>query len=108
VIGAADQICGEVPIALLVLKNGVKRAHGEITREVVQIVENTVGAFAELKKVVVVPRLPKTRSGKILRGPMHKLADGIDFRMPATIEDPGTLAVVKEALSKIGYASSKH
>ncbi|MEM8577975.1 MAG: propionyl-CoA synthetase, partial [Pseudomonadota bacterium] len=78
--------------------------HGEVTAEVVKMVREQIGPVAAFKLAVVVDRLPKTRSGKILRGTMVKIADGEDFKMPATIDDPAILDEVRGALQTIGYA----
>ena len=103
VLGVEDQLKGEVPIGFLVLKAGVTRPHEEIISDVVGMVRNDVGPIASFKKAVVVDRLPKTRSGKILRGTMRKIADGKEYKMPSTIEDPEVLGEIKEAVKKIGY-----
>jgi propionyl-CoA synthetase len=104
VIGAADQLKGEVPVGLVVLKSGVDRPEEEIDRELVALVREKIGPVADFKKVVVVERLPKTRSGKILRGTMKRIADGQDFNMPATIDDPAILDEITAKLQTIGYA----
>lgn len=105
VLGVEDQLKGEVPIGFLVLKAGVTKAHEEIISDVVGMVRNDVGPIASFKKAVVVDRLPKTRSGKILRGTMRKIADGKEYKMPSTIEDPEVLGEIKEAVKKIGYGN---
>ncbi|PLY15744.1 MAG: propionyl-CoA synthetase [Sedimenticola sp.] len=107
VIGAADQLKGELPVGLVVLKAGVNRDDDEIVAELVSLVRQKIGPVAAFKKVVVVDRLPKTRSGKILRGTMKKIADGEAYNMPATIDDPTILDEITEALLRIGYAQ-KH
>ncbi len=104
VIGAADQLKGQVPLGFLVLKAGVGRPHDEIIKEVVQMVRERIGPVAAFRTAAVVKRLPKTRSGKILRGTMQKIADGQDYTAPATIDDPAILPEIVEALSDIGYA----
>jgi propionyl-CoA synthetase len=104
VIGAADALKGQVPLGFLVLKAGVGRPHGEIVREVVQMVRDRIGPVAAFKSATVVKRLPKTRSGKILRGTMQKIADGQEYKPPATIDDPAILPEIAEALTHIGYA----
>ena len=104
VIGVADQLKGQVPLGFLVLKNGVARSDGDIVRDVVQMVRDRIGPVASFKAATVVKRLPKTRSGKILRGTMQKIADSEDYAMPATIDDPTILAEIKESLEGIGYA----
>lgn len=104
VIGAADQLKGELPVGLVVLKAGVDRPEEEIVAELVALVRQKIGPVAAFKKVAVVDRLPKTRSGKILRGTMKKIADGQEYKMPATIDDPAILDEITEALIRIGYA----
>ncbi len=104
VIGAADQLKGELPLGLVVLKSGVNRDREELAKELVTRIRNEIGPVAAFKTVVVVERLPKTRSGKILRGTMKSIADGKDFRMPATIDDPAILTEIEAALANIGYA----
>ena len=104
VIGAADRLKGQLPLGFLVLKAGVERDNGDIVGEAVHLVREQVGPVAAFKNAVVVPRLPKTRSGKILRGTMRKIADSEDYTVPATIEDPVVLGEIQEALGSIGYA----
>ncbi len=104
VIGVADQLKGELPLGFLVLKAGVEREDGEIVKEVVQMVRERIGPVAAFKTATVVRRLPKTRSGKILRATMKKIADCEDYRMPATIDDPAILGEIGEALKRVGYA----
>ena len=104
VIGAADALKGQLPLGFLVLKAGVTRDAQEIVDETVKMVREQVGPVAVFKRAVVVERLPKTRSGKILRGTMRNIADTEEFRVPATIEDPVVLDEIKTALQSIGYA----
>jgi propionyl-CoA synthetase len=104
VIGVADELKGQVPFGFVVLKAGVRRVQSEIVAEVVQLVRDRIGPVASFKSAVVVERLPKTRSGKILRGTMRKIADGEEYALPATIEDPGALGEVEHALAAAGYA----
>ncbi len=104
VIGAADQLKGELPLGLVVLKAGVERDRASIAKELVTKVRDEIGPVAAFKTVVIVERLPKTRSGKILRGTMKAIADGKDYRPPATIDDPAILEEIDAALSAIGYA----
>jgi propionyl-CoA synthetase len=104
VIGAADSLKGQVPVGFLVLKAGVDRPEAEIVHEVVQLVRDRIGPVAAFKTATVVKRLPKTRSGKILRGTMQRIADGQDYKVPATIDDPAILPEITEALAAIGYA----
>ena len=103
VMGAADAMKGQLPLGFLVLKAGVERSHGQIAHECVQLVRDRIGPVAALKTVLVVKRLPKTRSGKILRGTMRAIADGKPWRMPATIDDPVILDEITEALAGVGY-----
>lgn len=107
VIGVADELKGQVPLGFLVLKAGVNRQHGEIVSDVVQMVRDRIGPVAFFKSALVVQRLPKTRSGKILRGTMQKIADGQPWTMPATIEDPVVLDEIKGGLKAVGMANEK-
>ena len=104
VIGVADSLKGELPVGMVVLKAGVDRSNDEITAELVARVREQIGPVAAFKKVTVVNRLPKTRSGKILRGTMRKIADSQSYKTPATIDDPRILDEIEEALKEIGYA----
>lgn len=104
VIGAADQLKGELPVGLVVLKAGVTRPQADIVKEVIQMVRDKIGPVAAFKQAVVVKRLPKTRSGKILRGTMKKIADGGAYKTPATIDDPAILGEIDTALKTLGYA----
>jgi propionyl-CoA synthetase len=106
VVGAADDLKGQVPVGMVVLKSGVTRSQEEIIAELVQMVRKDLGAVASFKKAVVVKRLPKTRSGKILRGTMRKIADGEEFKIPSTIDDPVILDEIGDSLKTIGYAKS--
>ena len=103
VIGAADQLKGQVPLGFLVLKSGVTLRPEEIASDTVAMMRDTIGPVAFFKQVLVVDHLPKTRSGKILRGTIQKIADGSEWKMPATIEDPGVLDEISSALSAIGF-----
>src|SRR5206468_9797779 len=103
VIGVADDLRGQVPVELLVLKAGVDREPEAICAETVQLVRERIGPVAVFKQAVVVDRLPKTRSGKILRGTMRRIADGEKYTTPATIEDPAVLDEISDALERIGY-----
>ncbi len=107
VIGVADEMKGQVPIGFIVLKAGVTRTHEEIVKEVVQMVRERIGAVASFKTATVVKRLPKTRSGKILRGTIQKIADNKEWKMPATIDDPVCLDEISQALNTIGYAKGR-
>lgn len=99
VIGAADALKGELPMGFVVLKAGVTREHADIEREIVALVRERIGPVAAFKTVRVVGRLPKTRSGKVLRGTMKKIADGIEYQVPPTIDDPAILAEIETVLS---------
>ncbi len=105
VIGVSDQLKGQVPLGFLCLTNGVNRPHKEIVDECIQLVRDQIGPVASFKLATVVARLPKTRSGKILRATMVKIADNQEFKMPATIDDPTILDEIKEALIELGYAN---
>jgi len=104
VFGVEDQLKGQVPVGLVVLKAGVKKDEEEMKKELVSMIREEIGAIASFKQAVIVKRLPKTRSGKILRGTMRKIADSREFSMPSTIDDPVILDEIREALQKIGYA----
>jgi propionyl-CoA synthetase len=95
-----------VPLGFIVLKAGVNRPEGDIVREIVQLVRDRIGPVAAFKTAVVVKRLPKTRSGKILRGTMQRIADSQSFRQPATIDDPAILDEITDSLQGIGYAKA--
>jgi propionyl-CoA synthetase len=106
VFGVADELKGQLPVGLVVLKAGVERDHAEVVADLVALVRERIGPVVAFKKAAVVPRLPKTRSGKILRATMRKMADGEAFNTPATIEDPGVLSEIRGALGTIGYPDS--
>ncbi|HMB86651.1 MAG TPA: propionyl-CoA synthetase [Methylomirabilota bacterium] len=103
VMGVADEIKGEVPVGLVVTKAGVARTDAELCRELVELVRERIGPVAAFKTVAVVKRLPKTRSGKILRGTMKKIADGVEHGVPATIDDPAVLGEIGDSLKSLGY-----
>ena len=103
VMGVADEIKGEVPVGLVVTKAGVARADADLCRELVELVRERIGPVAAFKTVAVVKRLPKTRSGKILRGTMKKIADGVEHGVPATIDDPTVLDEIGDSLKALGY-----
>ena len=106
VIGVADGLKGQVPLGLLVLKAGVERPNDGIVNEAVQLVRDRIGPVASFKTCVVVERLPKTRSGKILRGTMRRIADDQEYSIPATIDDPAILGEITEALHGVGYGQA--
>jgi propionyl-CoA synthetase len=103
VIGVHDGLKGQVPVGLCVLKAGVNRNDGEIQKELSQMIRDMIGPIACYKETAVVKRLPKTRSGKILRGTMRKIADGESYSIPSTIDDPAILPEIETALKGIGY-----
>ena len=105
VIGVADSLKGQLPVGFVVLKSGVDRSYDEIGTELVRMVRGQIGPVAAFKTALVVDRLPKTRSGKILRGTMQKIADGQTYKMPATIDDPVILSEIEEVLHEAGMAS---
>jgi len=104
VVGVADAMKGQLPVGFLVLNAGVDRAQADIVGEVVKMVRGEIGPVAAFKTATVVDRLPKTRSGKILRGTIQKIADDQEWKMPATIDDPVILDEITEALQALGYA----
>ena len=104
VIGVTDEMKGQLPLGFIVLKTGVERPEQEIVQGVIAMVRERIGPVAAFKTAVVVNRLPKTRSGKILRGTMHKIADSVEYKVPATIDDPTILDEIGAALKTVGYA----
>jgi propionyl-CoA synthetase len=106
VFGVEDGLKGQVPVGLYVLKAGVARAEAEISKELVGMIRDRIGAIACFKQAAPVKRLPKTRSGKILRGTMRRIADGQPFNIPSTIDDPAILGEVEDALRGIGYGKA--
>jgi propionyl-CoA synthetase len=104
VFGVSDQLKGELPLGLVVLKAGAARPEVEIRQELVSRVRGAIGPVAAFKLVAVVERLPKTRSGKVLRGTMKSIADGKQYKVPATIDDPAILTEVEATLQRLGYA----
>lgn len=107
VIGVIDELKGEVPFGLVVLKKGVGRSQEEIVAELVQMVREKIGPIASFKKATIVNRLPKTRSGKIVRGTIKKIADGLQYRIPPTIEDPTVIDEIRDNLNAMGYPRSR-
>ena len=104
VIGVADELKGQLPLGFLCLNKGANRPHAEVVKECVTLVRDRIGPVAAFKLAVVVDRLPKTRSGKILRATMAKIADNEPWKMPATIDDPAILDEIGAALKTLGYA----
>jgi len=107
VIGVEDQLKGQLPVGFLVLNAGATKSEDEVVTEVVKMVRDRIGAVAAFKQAVVVERLPKTRSGKILRGTMQKIADVHEYKVPATIDDPAILEEIDVALQRIGYSKGR-
>jgi propionyl-CoA synthetase len=103
VIGVADALKGQLPLGLVVLKSGVRRPPERVLQELVERVREHIGAIAAFRQVAIVARLPKTRSGKVLRSTMRAIADSRPYNMPATIDDPRALEEVAEALRTLGY-----
>jgi len=106
VIGVVDQLKGQMPVGLLVLKAGVTRPEEHIVKEAVELVRDRIGPVASFKTAVVVARLPKTRSGKILRGTMRRIADDQPYVVPPTIDDPQILEEINNALHSVGYGQA--
>ncbi len=106
VVGIADKLKGQVPVGFIVLKAGVDKAPEDVEKECVQLVREKIGAVAALRIIMNVARLPKTRSGKILRGTIRSIADGEDWKMPATIDDPAILGEITDALNARGLVSA--
>ena len=106
VTGVSDSLKGQLPLGFLVLNAGCERDHDQIVKECVRLVRDKIGPVAAFKQALVVNRLPKTRSGKILRGTMQKIADSESWQMPATIDDPVILEEITDSLKSIGYAKS--
>jgi propionyl-CoA synthetase len=103
VIGVADSLKGQVPLGFLVLRSGARKTPDAVAAETVALVRERIGPVASFKTAVVVQRLPKTRSGKILRGTMRAIADGEEYRMPATIDDPAILGEIAASLKGAGF-----
>lgn len=103
VIGVADALKGQTPLGFLCLNKGCIRPHPDVINDCVKLVRDKIGPVAAFKTACVVDRLPKTRSGKILRGTMVKIADGQSYKMPATIDDPAILDEISVALARLGY-----
>ncbi len=106
VVGVGDELKGQVPLGFIVLKLGVETAEADIVAAIVRMVRERIGPVAFFKQALVVKRLPKTRSGKILRGTMQKIADSQDWKLPATIDDPAILDEIATALQPLGYAQT--
>ena len=102
VVGIADKLKGQLPIGLVVLKTGINKKHENVSKECIQMVRDKIGPVAAFKTTLVIKRLPKTRSGKILRGTIRKIADKASYTAPATIDDPKILEEIKDSLKLAG------
>ena len=107
VMGVRDELKGQLPVGLVILNSGCQKSHDQITAELVKKVREDIGPVAAFKSVAVVDKLPKTRSGKILRATLRSIADGTDWNMPATIEDPAVLDDITQSLRSLGFAAEK-
>ena len=105
VIGVADQLKGQIPVGFVVLNAGVDRGDDQVVGELVKLMRDQIGPVASFRTAAVVKRLPKTRSGKVLRGTMRRIADSEAYKMPATIDDPAILDEITEALRGLGLAT---
>ena len=94
---------GQLPLGFVVLKEGAEKGGDELVQELVQMVRSSIGAVAAFKQALIVKRLPKTRSGKILRGTMRSIANNKEYKMPSTIDDPAILGEITETLTQMGY-----
>lgn len=103
VIGAADDFKGQLPLGFVVLKEGARKGNEDIIKDLVNMVREQIGAVAVFKQAIIVKRLPKTRSGKILRSTMRKIADGQEYTIPSTIDDPAILGEIEESIKILGY-----
>jgi len=106
VIGVADELKGQSPLGFVCLKKGTTKAEADVVKDCIKLMRDKIGPVADFKRALVVDRLPKTRSGKILRATMVKIADAQDYKMPATIDDPAILDEIKTALQGIGLAGA--
>jgi propionyl-CoA synthetase len=103
VFGTEDQLKGQLPVGLVVLKAGVEQDLEELKADLVKMVRSQIGPIACYRETSIVTRLPKTRSGKILRGTMRAISNGKEYRMPSTIDDPTVLDEITESLKAMGY-----
>ena len=105
VVGVADKLKGQLPVGFIVLKKGVNKTNQDVEGECVRLVRDKIGAVAALRTVMAVARLPKTRSGKILRATVRSIADGAEWKMPATIDDPAILDELTVIMKERGVGS---
>ena len=103
VVGVADKLKGQVPLGLICLNNGCNKPHQVVCKEIIGLVRDEIGPVASFKSVAVVSALPKTRSGKILRATIRKIADNVDWKMPATVDNPLVFDEIKKAIKPLGY-----
>ena len=103
VVGVADELKGQVPLGLICLNNICSKSHQVVCKEIIALVRSEIGPVAAFKSVAVISALPKTRSGKILRATIRKIADNIDWKMPATVDDPSVFDEIKKAIKPLGY-----
>ena len=103
-MGANDELNGQLPVGLVILNSGITKSHEHICAELIKKVRDDIGPVAAFKSVAVVDKLPKTRSGKILRGTLRSIADSKSWNMPATIEDPSVLDDITKSLKTLGFA----
>jgi propionyl-CoA synthetase len=108
VVGMRDDFKGQIPIGLAILNSNCKKTPSEIEKEVVQMVRSRIGAVAVFKRLVVVDRLPKTRSGKVTRNIIRKIADGLEFSIPATVEDPAVFGEIKAVIDREHAAANQN
>ena len=108
VMGAHDDLKGQLPVGLVILNSGCNKPKEQIISELIQKVRDDIGPVAAFKSVAIVDKLPKTRSGKILRGTLRSIADGKEWNMPATIEDPSVLDDITQSLRSLGFAKDSH
>lgn len=105
VVGMRDDFKGQIPIGLAVLNMTCKKTAAEVEKEVVQMVRSRIGAVAFFKRLVVVDKLPKTRSGKVTRNVIRKIADGLEYTIPATVEDPNVFDEIKAVIEREHHAA---
>jgi propionyl-CoA synthetase len=106
VIGVADPMKGQIPVGFFVISNGAARSEDEIAADIVGVVRERIGPVAAFRNALAVKRLPKTRSGKVLRGTLQKIADGEDWKMPATIDDPVILDEITDVMRTRGIGKA--
>ncbi len=102
-LGVADALDGQLPLGLIVVKAGVETTEKALVPELVSLVRERIGPVADFKQALLVKRLPKTRSGRILRGTVRSMADGTPYKPPATMDDPAILDEIMEDLGRSGY-----